>query len=168
MKKILVCFCTLLLVSTGVILRAQETDKTASETGSESSDLERVSDDVRYENASDLLKLKKKDKALALFGEYLELFPEGAHRKEVLRSIGDIYLERSDYSRAIKYYQQLYEEYGNEDEGIAGFFQTAICYSRMGNTDKAVEIYKGIIERYPSSPYSAKAKNQLDIEEMVK
>jgi TolA-binding protein len=133
-----------------------------------SSDLERVNDDVRYENAAQLLKLKKKDKALALFGEYLELFPDGAHRKEALRSVGDVYLDRFDYRRAIKYYQQLYEEFGSEEEGVGGFFQSAICHSRMGNVDKASEIYKRIIEMYPSSVYASKSKTQLDIEEMIK
>lgn len=139
-----------------------------SSTENESADLERVNDDVRYENAAQLLKLKKKDKALALFGEYLELFPDGAHRKEALRSLGDVYLDRFDYRRAIKYYQQLYEEFGSEEEGVGGFFQSAICHSRMGNVDKAAEIYKRIIEMYPSSVYASKSKTQLDIEEMIK
>ena len=137
-------------------------------TQNESADLDRLSDDVRYENAANLLKLRKKDKALALFGEYLELFPDGAHRKETLRAMGDVYLDRFDYRRAIKYYQQLYEESGSEEEGVGGFFQTAICYSRMGNTEKATDIYKRIMELYPSSIYASKAKTQLDIEEMIK
>ncbi|MGL4368681.1 MAG: tetratricopeptide repeat protein [Spirochaetota bacterium] len=139
----------------------------AGETESSSS-LEQVNDDVRYDNAYRLLSLKKKDKALALFGEYLELFPEGAHRKEALRYIGDIYLDRFDYKKALKYYQSLYEEFSGEDEGIAGYFQTGICYSRMGNNAKAVEIYKDIMELYPASPYMQKAKIQLDLEEMIK
>lgn len=167
MKKSILAIISLCLCAGLYTVYAQ--DQTAVAPSADSgSDLERVNDDVRYENAASLLKLKKKDKALALFGEYLELFPDGAHRKEVLRSIGDVYLDRFDYKRAIKYYQQLYEEFGSEEEGVGGFFQTAVCYSRMGYTDKAAGIYKQIIEQYPSSGYSSKSRTQLDLEELVK
>ena len=114
-----VLFSLLLLVSSAAVVHAQELSSAGASSETESTDLERVSDYVRYENAMQLYKMKKqKGKALSLFGEYLELFPDGVHRKEVIRSIGDIYLERFDYKRAIKYYQQLYEEFGSEEEGI--------------------------------------------------
>ena len=162
-------FAAVLFLGTSAALHSQTASPEGASSETEGSDLERVNDDVRFENAMQLYKIKnQKGKALALFGEYLELFPEGIHRKEVIRCIGDIYLERFDYKRAIKYYQQLYEEYGSEEEGISGFFQTGICYSRMGNTDKSAEVFKRIIELYPSSSYSAKARTQLDIEEMIK
>jgi len=156
-------------MGTAAVLHSQTASPEGVSSAEEGSDQERVNDDVRFENAMQLYKIKnQKGKALSLFGEYLELFPEGIHRKEVIRSIGDIYLERFDYKHAIKYYQQLYEEYGSEEEGISGLFQTGICYSRMGNTEKSAEVFKRIIELYPSSSYSAKARTQLDIEEMIK
>lgn len=170
MKKIVTALAAVCIFAGVSAVRAQESPSASEGLGtqSEGADLERVSDDVRYENAAHLLKLKKKDKALALFGEYLELFPDGAHRKEALRSMADVYLDRFDYRRAIKYYQQLYEEFGGEEEGIGGYFQSGVCYSRMGSEEKAVEIYKRIMELYPSSVYASKARTQLDIEEMIK
>jgi len=170
MKRLsIILFFNIFLCSAGALpAQDQPKNEAAVSEADSSAEMERLNDDVRYENAYQLLKLKKKDKALSLFGEYLELFPEGSHRRQVLRHIGDIYLDRFDYKKAIKYYQMLYEEFGSDDEGVAGYFQTGICYSRMGSTDKAVEIYKNIIELYPASPYMQKAKTQLDIEELVK
>jgi TolA-binding protein len=125
-------------------------------------------DRVYYENGLSLYKMKNYDKALLLFGEYLELYPEGAFRKDALRNMGDIYLSRFDYQKALKYYQYLYQEYNSEEEGIGGYFQMGICYSRMGNSKKAVDIFKDIIDTYPASRYAQKARTQLDVEDIIK
>lgn len=128
----------------------------------------RDNDTLRYENAYQLFKMKRYDKALLLFGEYIEVYPDGVHRKESLKYIGDIYLGRFDYARAIKYYSMLYEEFSSEEEGIGGYYQTGICYSRMGKEDKAIEIFKEINSLYPASSWADKARLQLDLEEMLK
>jgi TolA-binding protein len=125
-------------------------------------------DRVYYENGLSLYKMKNNDKALLIFGEYLELYPEGAFRKDALRTMGDIYLSRFDYQKALKYYQNLYQEYNSEEEGIGGYFQMGICYSRMGDSKKAVDIFKDIIDTYPASRYAQKARTQLDIEDIIK
>ncbi len=132
------------------------------------SDTRKDADDSRFSNAYELYKLKRFDQALAWLGEYIEVYPDGIHRKEVYRLIGDIYLSRFDYKRAIKYYSMLFEEFGGEEEGIGGYYQTGICYSRMGKTEKAVEIFKAIIDQYPGSSFAQKSRTQLEIEEIVK
>jgi TolA-binding protein len=133
-----------------------------------SSDPKRDNDKLYFENGLNLYKMKMYDKALLSFGEYIELFENGAYRRDVLRYMGDMYLSRFDYSRAMKYYAMLYQEFSADDDGIGGYFQTGICYSRMGNSEKAVEIFKDIIEQYPASRYAQKARTQLDIEEIIK
>jgi TolA-binding protein len=132
------------------------------------SDPKREADDARYDNAYQLYRLKRYDQALAYFGEYLEVYTEGAHRKEALRFIGDIYLTRFDYAHALKYYSILYEEFSPEEEGIGGYYQSGVCYSRMGKSDKAIEIFRAIIDLYPASAYVQKARAQLDVEEIIK
>jgi TolA-binding protein len=140
----------------------------AQEPAQPESDPKKDSDNFRFENALQLYNLKRYDKALPLFGEYIEVFTEGAHRKEAFRYIGDIYLSRFDYPHALKYYSLLYEEFSSDEEGIGGYFQMGICYSRMGNGDKAIAIYKNLIDQYPASRYAQKAKAQLDLEELIK
>lgn len=140
----------------------------AQDTAQPESDPKKDNDNSRYENALSLYNMKLYDKALPLFGEYIEVFTEGAHRKEAYRYIGDIYLARFDYPHALKYYSLLYEEFSSDEEGIGGYFQMGICYSRMGSSEKSIEIYKNIIEQYPASRYALKAKAQLDLEEIIK
>ena len=143
MNKIII-FAFVLFSAALSPLHAQETPAKQG-ASAEGMNLDRVNDEVRYENAYQLYKIKRTGQALMLFGEYLELYAEGAHRKDVLRHMGDIYLSRNDYPRAIKYFSLLYEEFANDDEGVGGYYQTGICFSRMGKQEKAIEIFKDII-----------------------
>jgi TolA-binding protein len=162
-RKMIVC--RLCVVAIGIFMSFSLFAADAPQT---ESDPKADNDRVYYENGLSLYKMKNNDKALLLFAEYLELYPEGAFRKDALRNIGDIYLSRFDYQKALKYYQYLYQEYNSEEEGIGGYFQMGICYSRMGNSKKAVDIFKDIIDTYPASRYAQKARTQLDIEDIIK
>jgi TolA-binding protein len=159
-----------LLVLFSVSVAVAQTDGPAPSPSpsAEESDPKADNDRVYYENGYNLLKMKMPDKALLRFGEYLELFPEGAYRRDALMNMGDIYLSRFDYQKALKYYQYLYQEFSSDEEGIGGYFQMGICNSRMGNAKKAEEIFRNIIEMYPASRYAQKAKTQLDIDEIIK
>jgi len=155
-----ICMILVLCIFSGSLVAQEPTQP--------ESDPRKDNDNSRYENALQLYNMKRYDKALPLFGEYIEVFTDGAHRKEAYRYIGDIYLSRFDYPHALKYYSLLYEEFSSDEEGVGGYFQMGICYSRMGNSDKSVAIYKDIIEQYPASRYAQKAKVQLDLEEIIK
>lgn len=154
----------LLMMTANLSIFAQ----TPSPSPSAETDPQADNDRVYYENGLNLLKLKSPEKALLRFGEYLELYPEGAFRKEVLMNMGDIYLSKFEYQKALKYYQYLYQEFSSDEEGIGGYFQMGICYSRMGSAKKAEEIFRNIMEMYPASRFAAKAKTQLDIDEIIK
>ena len=169
MKRIVCCLmfpalASLVTVTSGVFAQ----DTAPKQETVEESNPKQDADDSRFDNAYQLYKLKRYDQALAWLGEYIEVYPDGSHRKEAYRLIGDIYLSRFDYKHAIKYYSTLFEEFGGEEEGIGGYYQIGICYSRMGKSDKAIEIFKTIIDQYPGSSYAQKSRTQLDIEELTK
>jgi TolA-binding protein len=163
-KHLSLIFAVLFLMSVNVIAFAQSPDASPSA----ESDPQADNDRVYYENGLNLLKMKSPDKALLRFGEYLELYAEGAYRKDVLMHMGDIYLSKFDYVKALKYYQYLYQEFSSDEEGVGGYFQMGICYSRMGSAKKAEEIFRNIMGMYPASRFAAKAKTQLDIDEIIK
>lgn len=153
MKKLI--FCSIILISTSVIF-AQ--DKTAAE---------RFTDNVRFENAEKLYEIKQFDRALQLYGEYIEIFPDGMHRNEVLNRIAEIYFSRYDYQKAIKYYNILREENNNTDTGLTAYYKIGLCMLKMGKNDQANQIFKDIVMNNPSSPVAVKAKLQLDINKMI-
>lgn len=126
-------------------------------------DLRTFSDNTQFENANQFYKLKKFGKAIELLKEYIEIYPNGLHRNEAFKIIGSIYFDEYDYPNAIKSYRSLYEEHDNTEEGIEAFFMTAICYQKMGFTDRAKYIFYRIIEEYPGSNFAYKSKIKLDL-----
>ncbi len=149
-KIILILFC---ISETSLFSQAKE----------EKTDLSRLSDNTQYEIAAQFYKLKVYDKALEFFKEYLEVYPEGIHRKDAYKSIANIYFNQFQYIKSIKAYNSLYEEYSNSDEGIEAYFMTGICYQKMGFIDSARRIFNSIIKEHPESNFFNQSKTKLDI-----
>jgi TolA-binding protein len=130
-------------------------------------DLRTFSDNTNYENANQFYKLKQFSLATELFTEYLEIYPNGLHRKEVYKKIALMHFEKFDYIKSIKTYNSLYEEYSNSEEGIEAFFMTGICYQKMGFLDNAKQVFKSLMEEHPESNYAPQAKTKLDLIEIL-
>lgn len=125
--------------------------------------LDALADDAKFQNGLGFIKLKMYDKALETFNEYLEIYYNGNHRNEAYKYIAEIYFNRLEYARAIKYYTALYEEFSNSEPGIEAFFNTGICYMKMGYDKKASEVFNEIIENHRESAYRQQAELQLDM-----
>lgn len=82
--------------------------------------------------------------------------PDNPNDYSVLNNLANINLKRADYVSAAKYYQRLRELRPNEP---AYLMNLAVCFTQMGDTKKAIEVYDEIIasENPPLSAYIAKA-----------
>jgi TolA-binding protein len=129
--------------------------------------LKKIADDTKYRNAVLFIDMKNYDKALMELQEYLEIYGNGIHRKEAHAHIAAIYFDRFEYRKAIRAYRALSEEFSNTEEGVEASYRTGICYLKMGNAAKASEIFKAIIDEHPDSDFSLKAKNQLEIGDLL-
>jgi TolA-binding protein len=125
--------------------------------------LDAIADDVKFQNGLGFIKLKMYDKALETFNEYLEIYYNGNHRNEAFKYIAEIYFNRLEYARAIKYYSALYEEFSNSEPGVEAFFNTGICYMKMGYDKKASEVFNEIVENHRESAFRQQAELQLDM-----
>ena len=130
--------------------------------------LKKIADDIKFHNGFQFYTLGMEQKALEEFKEYLEIFINGTHRKEVYSYIAKIYFDRQEYPLSIKANRSLFEEYSHSEEGVAAYFQIGICYQKMGNSKKAGEIFKTIIRDYPDSNYAYRARIYSDIAELLK
>ncbi len=126
-------------------------------------DLEKVADNLKYNNALQFIRLNLQDKALQEFQEYLEVYIHGNNRADAYRHVAGIYFSRFDYQRAVKLYRELYEEFNNTEPGIEGFFNMGICYKKMGYDKKAEEIFSYIAGNYTYSNFASQARLQLDL-----
>ncbi len=126
-------------------------------------DLGKIADELKFDNARHFYEMRLYDKCLRESREYLEIYVNGAFRKEAYWLIGNIYFDRFDYRRAIRYYQTLYNEFSTHEDGIKGYYQTGICYLKMGYDKKAHRVFTRLIEDHQDSIYSEQAKTQLSL-----
>ena len=165
MKKRIFLFILLFWVKTSVGF-AQE--KAVGENIEKQLSLEQVADDQKFSNGMNFLYLKRYDKALEEFLEYLEIYYNGNHRNEAYAKIAGIYFDRQYYLKAINYYKGLYEEFSDTEEGLGGYYNIGICYVKMGYDKQALEIFSRILREHPSSSQAAKAQIQIELLEVFK
>lgn len=130
-------------------------------------EIERIADDARFGNAYYLVTIGRKDKAITLLSEYIEVYIDGAHRKKAILTIGDIYYERFEYLRASNFYMMLFEEYPDSEEGVEAYYRTGLCSIKMGDRDKAASVFQDIVENYQGFAASEKAGLEYTINTLI-
>ncbi|MFC1670211.1 tol-pal system YbgF family protein [Spirochaetota bacterium] len=130
---------------------------------SKTMNLEKISDDLKFQNGLQFVKLEKYNKAIEELNEYLEIHINGIHRHEAYKLLGRIYFKRFNYQMAIKIYRYLYEEFSTTEYGVEGYYLIGICYKKMGFDKNAISAFREIISNHPESNYSHRARTQLDL-----
>lgn len=129
--------------------------------------LSRLEDNLKFNNGILFLNLNEYDNALREFGEYIEVYTQGIHRKEAFKNIGDIYFTRFNFIKALNTYRSLYEEFSNAREGNEAHLQMGVCYLKMGYYDNAEKIFKSIIDTTTDPSIIQSAKIQLELIDIV-
>ena len=166
MKKLGSLFFIVLSLTKVSVCFAQ--DKTDGKETKRQLSLEQVADDYKFGNGMNFWSLRKYDKALEEFLEYLEIYHNGSHRGEAYARIAGIYFDRQYYLKAIDYYKGLYEEFSDSEEGLEGYYNIGICYVKMGYDKQALEVFSKILRESPSSQQAAKAQIQIELLKLFK
>lgn len=153
-KKILIL--SLILITFNSTLYSEETNR-----------LTRLEDNLKFNNGLLFLNLREYDNALREFGEYVEVYAQGIHRKEAIKNIGDIYFTRFNFIKALNTYRSLYEEFSNAREGNEAHLQMGVCYLKMGYYDNAEKIFKSIIDTTTDPSIIQSARIQLDLIDII-
>lgn len=72
--------------------------------------------------------------------------------------IGDAYVEKKSYSEAADYYQKAADYKPNKFFTPGYLLKLAIAREQAKENDKAIDVYKDIIDKYPQSAEAASAK----------
>jgi len=76
--------------------------------------------------------------------------------------LADSYFETNNFHEAIKLYAKIVLVFGdNKEYLLQSYFKTANCYEKLGEIQKAKEMYLEIINKYPDTEYAIKAQQQL-------
>lgn len=127
-----------------------------------------AADDMKFSNGLHFMELSKTDRAEEELREYLEIYFDGTHRSQAWDKLASIYFERMEYLEAIACYKGLYGEFSNTEDGALACYNIGLCYIKMGYDNSAADTFRNMILSYPSSPYAARARLQMDLIGLVK
>lgn len=130
-----------------------------------------------FENALDLYKEKKLDKAVAQFDLIIKKYPKSRYAPEAEYRLGTIYEEMQDYVKAHKAYQSLIKSYpqsGRFEEVIEREYQLGTIFlsgkkgKMMGleirpSLPLAVEVFQKIVEAAPYGVFGDKSQFNVGI-----
>jgi len=154
-KFIIIMFSLILFANADSYINAEEV--------SGSANIKKAADDMKFANALGFYKLEQYDRALNEFHEYIEIYYDGIHRSEAFRKIADIYIKKFNYQKAIESYNSIYQEFSGSDEGLDAYFQTGVCYKKMGFDSKAEVIFKNIMANHPGTSAAYNSEIQLEL-----
>lgn len=126
-----------------------------------------ISDNMKFQNGVEFMKINDYNRALNEFNEYLEIYIHGIHRGSAYREIAKIHISNFDFQKAVKAYKSIYQEYSYSDEGIDAYFEAGICYKKMGYSSKASEIFQYIAKEHPGTNAAYNAEIQMELIKII-
>ncbi len=103
--------------------------------------------------------LKDENGAETIFKKFSEKYPNG---EELLYNEAQSFLEKGDFTSAIKTYEQILKLYPESRHSCRAQFLIGFVYSEnLKKPDKAKEIYEKVIETYPDCDLADDAKFML-------
>jgi len=109
----------------------------------------------------------------ARFGDTVYIKTPGAHTQKVTFTnhtiLDDVYwlesrirMQRGEFATSISLLQQILDEYGEDVLADDAYFMQGEIYDRqLNDKDKAMEIYREFLNRFPGSVYAAEARKRF-------
>lgn len=77
--------------------------------------------------------------------------------------VGLYYLKRDKFKGAVGRFQRVVERYNDTGLEPKAFFYLGECYARMEEKEKAQEVYRQLLEKYPDSLWAVEAGDRLGV-----
>ncbi|MEI7802786.1 MAG: tetratricopeptide repeat protein, partial [Bacteroidota bacterium] len=115
-----------------------------------------------YARADMLIFQNRNQEALDALDSLAIRFPATSLQDDILFAKARIYLQERKYEEAAKMFESLDESYSTDLLGDDATFQLAELEEKyMNNKDKAMELYKTILTKYPGSLYVIEARKRF-------
>lgn len=114
-----------------------------------------------YQKAFNLYEKGDLKGAMALWEEYLKLFPKGKWVGQTHFYLGEIAFKEKDYETAILEYQKLIEQPGVNPLKPKAMLKQAEAFIALKDKKAAEILYRKIIKTYPGSPEAKEAEKRL-------
>ncbi len=114
-----------------------------------------------YSRADLLAFQNKDDQAILTLDSINTLFPKHALADEILYKKAHIELKHFKYVEAAAFYEEIVKNYGDDILGDDALFKLAeLNENQFKNPDKAKELYRQLLEKYPGSLYMVEARKR--------
>lgn len=115
-----------------------------------------------YARADLLIYQNRNNEALAVLDSLSMLFQKSPLEDDILFAKARIYLQQRKFDDAAKMFQQVGDDYSTELLADDATFQLAELYEhQLNNKEKAMELYKSILLKYPGSVYVIEARKRF-------
>ncbi len=109
------------------------------------------------ELGNDYFDTKQREKAIDAYARALDLEP---NNPDVLTDQGVMYREIGEYQKAIANFERANKL---DPKHVQSLFNMGVVYSKdLKNPDKGIEAWRKVIERAPTSPQAAQAKQAIE------
>jgi TolA-binding protein len=88
-------------------------------------------------------------------------FSNSQFADNVLYLAGRMAFNNKNYGEAIKYYQRVVNQYPRSNKVVAASLAKGVAYRKMNLTPQANYVFKDLRKKYPGSPESFRAENEL-------
>lgn len=114
-----------------------------------------------YRNALMLYGKNRVADSRRAFQDVFDSDPTGELADNALFWIGETYFAAGDFRNAMRYYQRVTAEFGDQNKAPDALFKTALAIERTGDLALARKTLQEVIDRYPYSTPAASAKQEL-------
>ncbi|WP_150305496.1 tol-pal system protein YbgF [Pseudomonas saliphila] len=115
-----------------------------------------------YEAAFDLVKARDFEKAAMAFNAFLRRYPDSSYAGNAQYWLGEVYLAESDLESAGRAFAQVISNFAGHRKEADALYKLADVERRLGNADKARQLYQEVLSKHPSSSAAQLARRDLD------
>ncbi len=96
--------------------------------------------------------MKDLPKAIGVYKEFLQKFPDADIAKTVQYRVGRLYLANEQLKEAKEVFYSVIAGYPDQEKLVTSSYAgLAQCYRKEANTEKVIEMYEKIVEEFPHS-----------------
>lgn len=126
-------------------------------------DLQKMNDDQLY---TEILAQYQRGDTSAMkraLGVLMKKYKNSPHADNALYITGYNALEKSQFAESLHYFQQLLREYPTSNKAVSAEFAKGLAYRNMKLKSLAQKAFFKVRKKYPGSPESFRAENELKL-----
>lgn len=119
----------------------------------------RSAEEALFRSIGIQLKLGLTDTVTAFGGKYLAAYPNGAHTASIVATLAELAMKSGDIQRAVDLMTRLDDEFAYTSHADGARAQLADALLASGKPDKAVAVYKELVEHRTTGPFPETDEN---------